>query len=143
MNSLSFPVCACCGQSIIPKSLSIAQILGECGMLHVLPDTRLDFKTMTAIRKGKPVKLTKTMWRLMAILIAAGGDLVTRSDLNLLCFDSIAMNIRSLDTFIAMIRKSIGNVIKTEHGLGYSWCPDGFIVKYTRHSRAPKKQKKK
>ncbi len=112
-------------------------------MLHVLPDVRLDFKTMTAIRKGKPVKLTKTMWRLMAILIAAGGDLVTRKDLNVLCFDSISMNIRSLDTFFAMIRKLLGNIIKTHHGLGYSWCPDGYVVKYTMHSRNQKKQKKK
>lgn len=113
--------CHHCGQLMIVKNITIPMILDGTGMVHSVQDVTLDFGNLVAKKCGKPVKITKGHWRLLAVLIAANGDIVTRDYIFTVCYETKSTTNRSVDTHVAEIRKRIGNVIGTVHGIGYRW----------------------
>jgi two-component system alkaline phosphatase synthesis response regulator PhoP len=129
--------CPHCGRVMRIDNIPISQILEEGGLRHVAGKCVLDFKELKAFYNGKTVNLTPKAWRLLAVLIAAEGSPVSRDELLTLVFNFDSTTTRTVDTFVYVIRKSIGNHIKTVHGYGYSWCPEPPVTpRYKAKSRA-------
>jgi DNA-binding winged helix-turn-helix (wHTH) protein len=133
---MNYETCPHCGQVMRAKKIPMHVILSDVGFNHVSPTgLRLDFKKQVATRNGHPIHVTKTAWYLLALLVAAQGEVVPRDTLLKIAFDTNSDNCRSLDTFVATSRKLLGPVIKTHHGIGYSWCPDGCVVRPKKSPR--------
>jgi DNA-binding response OmpR family regulator len=133
--------CPHCGQQMRVENISIIEIMRDVGLHHFTHNVDLDFTHLVATRNGVPVQLTKKMWYLLATLISAQGEVIKRDDIIMIVFDTNSQTSRSIDTFVAEIRKRLGPIIKTHHSIGYSWSPDGCVVKYTRASKLKKKKK--
>ena len=119
-------ICQHCGQLIRVVEIPMHVLLQDVGFIHTTTSgARLDFNTMTAKIRGKSIPLTRKMWKLLAYLISAHPGVLPREVLINGVFDSNSYNSRSLDTFVASIRGKLGPVIRTHHGIGYSWSPEG------------------
>jgi DNA-binding response OmpR family regulator len=114
--------CSYCGHTIKLNKISYSLILADVGMQHKTGEVDLNFSTLQACQGKRKIELTNKMWRLLATLISFEGKCVSREDLIFIVFESTGTT-RSVDTFVALIRKLLGPCIQTHHGKGYSWSP--------------------
>lgn len=103
--------------------IPLEMLLGEVGFIHTFPGGRLDFKKLKVTRNKATLHITKSMWRLLALLISNQGEVVSREAIMSIVFDTNGTT-RSCDTFIAELRSLLGPCITTHHGIGYSWAPN-------------------
>ena len=89
----------------------------------------LDASRQRVCRNGEPLPLTGTEFKLMLILVRAGGTIVTREKLVELLWDSEGhfVDSNTLSVYVRRLREKIGDdpasggFIETVRGLGYRW----------------------
>jgi len=103
--------------------------LEEDGSLWVMEDSTLlfDERAHNCRLDAQEVPLTAAEWRILSLLIAHAGTLVTRSRILATCFDySLESYDRIVDTHIKNIRSKLGDKgqqwIETVRGYGYRFA---------------------
>lgn len=99
-----------------PESPTVKEIL-QAGPIRVFPSRR------QAFAEGDPVDLTPAEFSILLSLIKAGGNVLTREQLQAEMAPSEEHpNERIVDVHVAAMRKKLGkarSIIKTVHGKGY------------------------
>lgn len=99
-----------------PESPTVKEIL-QAGPVRVFPSRR------QAFAEGEPVDLTPAEFNILLSLIKAGGNVLTREQLQAEMGSSEQHpNERIVDVHVAAMRKKLGkarSIIKTVHGKGY------------------------
>lgn len=102
---------------IMNHQFVFSTVLAETGMVHKFGDVSLDFGRLICTKAKGKVHLTGQEWRIIALIVAGNGAVISRDDFIVLAW-GYDVGSRSLDTFVANIRKKIG-LIDTVHGFGY------------------------
>ncbi|WP_375430677.1 response regulator [uncultured Friedmanniella sp.] len=94
------------------------------------PDLRLDLNDQTALRKGEPVHLTPTEWRLVEVLTRQPGQLVRQTELlREVWGPSYHRETNYLRVYLANLRRKLEaepgrpRHFLTEPGVGYRFVP--------------------
>ncbi len=89
----------------------------------VLGDVALDFTRRRAEKCGVEVPVTARQWAILELLVARGGDLVTRTSiLERVWGDATEANANSLSVLVARLRSKLGPaVIRTIRSEGYAF----------------------
>lgn len=95
-------------------------------------DLKMDFELNEVYKKGMPLSLTPSEWKILSALIRYPGKVYTRNELIALVFgpDFDGYD-RVIDTHIKNLRKKVEDdpkkpiYVKTVHGLGYKFGGDG------------------
>ena len=99
-----------------PETPGVKEIL-QAGAVRVFPSRR------QAFAQGEPVDLTPAEFGILLALIKAGGNVLTREELQAeLGASEQPQNERIVDVHVAALRKKLGKartIIKTVHGKGY------------------------
>ena len=99
-----------------PETPGVKEIL-QAGSVRVFPSRR------QAFAEGEPVDLTPAEFGILLALIKAGGNVLTREELQgELGSSEQPQNERIVDVHVAALRKKLGKartIIKTVHGRGY------------------------
>jgi DNA-binding response OmpR family regulator len=99
-----------------PEAPGVKEIL-QAGSVRVFPSRR------QAFAEGEPVDLTPAEFGILLALIKAGGNVLTRDQLQAeLGASDQPQNERIVDVHVAALRKKLGkarSIIKTVHGQGY------------------------
>lgn len=89
-------------------------------------DLRIDLKKKTATLKGKPISLTPTEFKILAMLVSSPGVVFSRMQiLEEVLGEYFEGYDRTLDTHMSNLRKKLGDdstnphYIKTVYGMGY------------------------
>jgi len=98
----------------------------------------IDFKNNTLWVANESIEFTKTEMKLVEVLLARVGDIVTRKELAAVIIKNVAglnINTRTVDSHIKRIRQKIReagpniNVIKSVYGEGYKFVPPELPLK--------------
>jgi DNA-binding response OmpR family regulator len=91
-------------------------------------DVEVDFRRYVALRKGKPVDMTRKEFAILRLLVSRTGEVVTRDELLDEVWGSEAYPVtRTVDNHIAGIRAKLEpnpsrpQYIRTVHGVGYKF----------------------
>jgi len=91
-------------------------------------DVEVDFRRYVALRKGKPVEMTRKEFATLRLLVARAGEVVTRDELlnEVWGYESYPIS-RTVDNHIAALRAKLEKDpsrpahIRTVHGVGYKF----------------------
>ena len=88
------------------------------------PYVRLDERSRTALLAGRPVKLTRTQYRLLECLLREPTRIFRRAELveAVIAGGAVVLD-RSLDVHVAALRRklALSGLIETVRGKGYRW----------------------
>jgi two-component system phosphate regulon response regulator PhoB len=83
----------------------------------------LDSSTGKAFLEGQPLRLTKTEFRVLFLLMQSGGRVFTREEIIVAVQgDDYPVTARSVDNHVLTLRKKLGghgNLIETVRGVGF------------------------
>ena len=101
------------------------------GLLSWGDDLVIDFEEVSVRKKGVPLSLTKSEWKILSVMASYPKKVFTRDELIEIAFGTDADSFdRVIDTHIKNLRKKVENdprnpvYIKTVHGLGYKFGGD-------------------
>ena len=101
------------------------------GLLSWEDDLVIDFEEASARKKGAPLSLTKSEWKILSAMASYPKKVFTRDELMEIAFGGDADSFdRVIDTHIKNLRKKVESdprnpaYIKTVHGLGYKFGGD-------------------
>jgi DNA-binding response OmpR family regulator len=82
---------------------------------------------------GRPIELTATEFRILAVLMEAGGRVLSRTQLiDAVLGQTVAVTDRTIDVHVAALRKKLGDVskyVQTVRGVGYTFrVPAGEVM---------------
>lgn len=105
------------------KGFSYDETLAKIGKIHRVSDMVINFETLRFIKAGATVKLTKSEWKYLAVLMSCSGNPVSRETLYRMVVGMDGGTARTIDTSVSMLRNKIGlgMHIETVYGLGYRW----------------------
>jgi DNA-binding response OmpR family regulator len=96
--------------------------------------TMVDLEARTVSRAGRPVRVSREEWTLLSTLLHAEGSLVWREELLTAAFgEAFRDDIAQLRLSISRLRRKLGlqpweeGPIRTIHGLGYAYDPQGLL----------------
>lgn len=78
-------------------------------------DLRVDLLSQRVWHRGEPVHLTPNGFGILACLVYAAGELLTREQLLARVWAGVVVKDKIVDVEISRLRRSLPNVIKTEY----------------------------
>jgi DNA-binding response OmpR family regulator len=142
MTAIERTCCPQCGRPL-KIDFRFSLILKQAGMVFTHEDLCLNFSRLSATKRSIPVKMTKSQWRICAVLVGAEGQAVRRDDLASIISGVDYASTRSVDTQVAVIRSKIGPYIRTLPCLGYAWDSLGNSALHRRPARRRGKKRRK
>ena len=120
-------ICPCCGRPMAGlafKGFSYAEVLSKAGMTHSVGDMVINFTKLVFTKAGKPVKLTRSEWKYLAVIVSFQGETASRETMYQMVAGLNGGTTRTVDTFVALLRHKLGRYIETVQGMGYRWTTE-------------------
>ena len=106
--------------------------------IYVFDEFRLDAGNLMLYRADEPVLLPPKVVKTLAVLVEAGGSIISKEDLIALVWEDSIVEESNLSQNLYLLRKTLGShYIETLRRRGYRFACEGVVVEEVGSERSP------